>query len=67
MAGFYRGEKKLSTGYDVENITISASDTIHCDENAKGSLNLGMRKNNATQESPEVISILKNRPVRIDK
>lgn len=51
----------------LKNITISASDTIHCDENAKGSLNLGMGKNNATQESPEVISILKNRPVRIDK
>lgn len=67
MAGFYRGEKKLSTGTMLKNITISASDTIHCDENAKGSLNLGMRKNNATQESPEVISILKNRPVRIDK
>lgn len=51
----------------LKNITISASDTIHGDENTKGSLNLGMRKNNATQESPEVISILKNRPVRIDK
>lgn len=62
------GEKKsYPQGTMLKNITISASDTIHCDENAKGSLNLGMRKNNATQESPEVISILKNRPVRIDK
>lgn len=54
------GEKKsYPQGTMLKNITISASDTIHCDENAKGSLNLGMRKNNATQESPEVISILK--------
>ena len=39
----------------LKNITILNLDTIYCDEKAKGSLNLGMRKNNAAQERPETI------------